>query len=122
APGADGSVNPAANRAAFDAQVADAAQKLSAHIASALKNVPMSSTLATKINQSLVGPQPMNLQSGLAALTTPTDTNGPSMQAFRSQSFQVVSASLTLVLGDLSDFARTVIPGSGWLHLGKLLE
>ncbi len=72
APGADGSINPAANRAAFDAQVAASLKALNNGVASAVSNIPQAAAVAAKTQQVLVGGGADSLEAQLRALPTPT--------------------------------------------------
>jgi hypothetical protein len=70
---ASGHVNPSANQAAFNADVAAALDVLDASLEAIVADLQGGSTLASNIKSTLVGPGPQTVQSQLQA-TTPTTT------------------------------------------------
>ena len=110
APGADGTVNPAANRPAFDAEVSEAVKVLNSTVNTAVGALPASSNLATKAQAALVG-GPGSLQAQLSALPTPGNAQPATVGAFGVSSTQAVGNVLALLLGDVSTYVRGVAPG-----------
>jgi len=80
-----GTIDPAANRAAFDAKVLTDIQALNTTLAAKVKGIN-STTLATSIQNKLLGSDPKSLESRLSALSTPTDSKGFSLRVFRLNS------------------------------------
>src|SRR5262245_8927899 len=72
APDPDGTINPAANRDAFDAQVTAAVQELSSSIASTLTDQGDSQDEIDNLRQALLGNNSSSLLSQLEALTIVT--------------------------------------------------
>jgi hypothetical protein len=102
--GTDGSINPAANRASFDAQVATDLNTLSASITTTLGNVPSSGTLLTKVQDALVGAGSDSLKSRLAAIPTPTSRFGFSSVIFTVNSNVSIGFANGQVLRDVLTF------------------
>lgn len=87
-----GTTDPSTNAAAFNTKVASDLATLNSSIATAIGNLPSSSTLATTISGSLLGTGSTTLQSQLAALTVPT-TTGWSVWSYAQQGLQLIGAS-----------------------------
>jgi hypothetical protein len=100
----DGSVNPSANRAAFDTQVAKDLNTLNTNIANDLSNVSSNSTLLTEIQDVLVGTGSTSLQSRLAAISTPTGMLGFSRIIFSIESSFAIGSAQSQVLRDVIHF------------------
>jgi hypothetical protein len=110
APGPDGAVNPAANRAAFDARVADSLKALNNGVASAVSNVPQAAVAAAKTQQALVGGGADSLEAQLRALPTPANAQD-AIRVFGFNSTKAIGNSLALIMGDVAAFVNGT--GSG---------
>jgi hypothetical protein len=110
APGADGTVNPAANRAAFNTRVAAALQSLNHSVAAAVSHVPQATALTAKTRQALVGNDANTLQSQLAALPNPAIGQG-AVALFGFDSTKAIGNSLALLMGEIAAYVRGT--GSG---------
>ena len=86
APAADGSIGPAANRPAFDAQVATDLATLDASVAAAIAPLPNSAALVASSRAAINGSASTSLQSELAALPTPSGPYTTSARTFSAQS------------------------------------
>src|SRR5262249_54915839 len=75
AKGSDGTVNLTANRPNFDAQVAKDLTTLSNSVGTILGNLPSDSSLVTSVQAAINGSDASSLQSKLAAIATPANTN-----------------------------------------------
>jgi hypothetical protein len=110
APGADGAINPGANRAAFDARVSDSLKALNNGVASAVSSVPQAAAVTAKTQQALVGGGGNSLEAQLRALPTPSSARD-AVSVFGFNSTKAIGNSLALIMGDVAAFVNGT--GSG---------
>jgi len=106
APGPDGTVNPAANRAAFNERVNTSLQSLQNSISGAVGNLPSSGVLTGQVRQAILGSDPNSLQARLSALPTPLQAQGSALRVFGFNSTRAIGSSLALLMGDVAAFVR----------------
>jgi hypothetical protein len=111
APGADGTINPVANRAAFDARVNTSLNSLNGAISSAFGKTPQASPVVAKVQQVLVGPGANSLEAQLKALPSPASAQGQPLTLFGLDSTRAIGSSLALMMGDVAAFVRSLDPG-----------
>ena len=107
AAGPEGTVNPAANRAAFDARVDAALQDLVDRVAATLAGDPATSALAGGVSESFLGDDPASLAKRLKAVPTPAGSGATALRAFTLESFRAAVDVFTLVAGDLAPLLGT---------------
>ena len=102
AAGADGRVDPAANREAFDDEVAASASLLEARVSAILATDPATSYLASSFEEAIVGHDPRSLANQLAALPTPEVPGAAVVREFTLGSFRAVADLLEVIAGGLA--------------------
>ena len=106
APRTDGTVDPAANRPAFDARVDAALQALAAGLAADLGHSPAVAALAARTQAAIVGDGPDSLRGRLAALPTPTGAQPAQVRAFTLATTRTIGQALAQVAGDVARSLR----------------
>ena len=109
-----GNINPANNRAAFDAQVATDLSTLQASLHSALASVQNDADLLTRIDSAVTGTGADSLQTQLKNLTTPSGAYTLSARVFRSESTAAIAATSASVVSDIARAAAAVT--AGWVE------
>jgi hypothetical protein len=102
APGPGGTVDPAANRVAFDARVNLLLQSLADSLARSLRAEPSATALITRVQTAIAGDGSASLQGRLASLPTPASPEAAAIRDFTLGSFRAVIAAFARVTGDAS--------------------
>ena len=115
---ANGNINPANNRVAFDADVANAMNTLATHITADVSNLAANnaSLSASAISADLLGTTSASLQGQLAALMTPTGVFNASARAFQKGSRSAINGSQNTLLATIKNATST---GSGGTTSGN---
>jgi hypothetical protein len=102
APSTAGQVNPAANRAAFDAKVNQAIQTLETRLSTTLTRYPATSGLGPQIQAALEGNDASSLKNQLGTLPTPAGSQASLVRSFTLGSTQAIAQALSLISGEVS--------------------
>ncbi|MDB5353115.1 MAG: hypothetical protein JWN86_4362 [Planctomycetota bacterium] len=115
---ATGNVNPATNRAAFDAQVATDLATLSTSVHTALNGVPNNTALLSQLDAVITGSGSDSLKTQLANLPTPTGAFTFSTRLFRLQSNFAIALASQVAASDIQASAgvTTHVSGGGFFH------
>ena len=107
APSTGGQVAPAANRAAFDARVAQSLQSLQVRLSAALAANPATSAIKSQVLTTIAGDGATSLKGQLAGLATPQAAQASVVRDFTLGSTRAIAQALALIGGDL---AKAVAP------------
>ena len=110
APGSNGQVNPQANRAAFDAKVAQSLQSLETQLTASLGRYPATSSLGPQIRAAIEGAGASSLQGQLANLATPQGAQAAVVRDFTLGSARTIAQALSLINGDDSKLVGPARP------------
>jgi hypothetical protein len=104
APGPDGTINPAANRPAFDEQVSAALRTLVSAIEQDLADGGTAmAAKSARAQDVLVGEDRESLQNQLGAVQTPAESSAALVREFTLSSFRIVMQAFAVVSGDLRE-------------------
>jgi hypothetical protein len=102
--GADGTIDPPAHRAAFDARVDAALQALGDRLSRDPALDPAAPDLAARLREAIAGGGADSLKARLAALPTPTGSQATLVREFTLGSIRAIADALALIMGDVSRF------------------
>ena len=102
APGSNGRVQSQANRAAFDARVAEALQSLELSLTTTLGRDPATSGLGPQLRSTIEGDGSASLKARLANLATPEASQAATVRDFTLGSTRAVAQVLSLLNGDIA--------------------
>ena len=105
-PGSDGTVNPSANRAAFDQQVGTLLDTLSSSVTTTLGNLNGASTLISNVQAAISGGSD-SLKTRLAGIATPSSGGFFATLLFRVRSSLTIARSDGQVMSMILAFGRT---------------
>jgi hypothetical protein len=94
--------SPQANRAAFNAKVAQSLQSLENSLTATLGRYPATAGLGPQIKAAIEGPGASSLQGQLASLATPQGAQAAVVREFTLGSTQAIAQALALISGDVS--------------------
>lgn len=117
-PGPNGSINPEANREAFDAVIKQALTSLTNQLVQSLGTVPLNSPEVAQVVNAIIGDGPDSLESQLLGLSTATIVQDATTGALTGETFHTIvqttaQVTQTVVYGPISPLvAQAIVPAT----------